>query len=214
MLRARRLPDSNSHSIIQWLGRASPVPLPHQAVQQSHVTSRSTATGTISRRRTRPAAITEAVPGWDGLSETASRRVIGPLVLAGSILLCLCRRVGLRGPRFAARAARVYLNQHLRNAMKAIQNAAFLTHDPQTIRLRDEAVAKMVGVMVSTESGLHDPNERLPLHPASKYEHASAQRRPGERISNQRAICHARSTVRAVTACARALWYSGVMDWV
>jgi hypothetical protein len=42
-----------------------------------------------------------------------------------------------------------------------IQNAAFLTHDAQTIQLCDDAVAKIVGVLVSTEAGLRDPSERL-----------------------------------------------------
>ncbi len=59
------------------------------------------------------------------------------------------------------REAGVYLNQHLRNALTVIQNAAFLTNDAQTIRLCDDAVKKIVGVLVSTESGLHDPSERL-----------------------------------------------------
>ena len=55
----------------------------------------------------------------------------------------------------------VYLNHHLRNALTVIQNAAFLTQDAQTIQLCDEAVAKIVSVLVSTEAGLHDPSERL-----------------------------------------------------
>lgn len=59
------------------------------------------------------------------------------------------------------RAAGVYLNQHLRNALTVIQNAAFLTNDAQTIQLCDDAVTKIVSVLVSTESGLHDPSERL-----------------------------------------------------
>jgi len=57
--------------------------------------------------------------------------------------------------------AGVYLNHHLRNALTVIQNAAFLTHDAQTIQLCDEAVARIVSVLVSTEAGLHDPSERL-----------------------------------------------------
>ncbi len=59
------------------------------------------------------------------------------------------------------REAGVYLNHHLRNALTVIQNAAFLTHDAQTIQLCDEAVSKIVTVLVSTEAGLHDPSERL-----------------------------------------------------
>lgn len=55
----------------------------------------------------------------------------------------------------------VYLNHHLRNALTVIQNAAFLTRDPETIRLCDDAVNRIVSVLVSTESGLHDPSERL-----------------------------------------------------
>jgi len=57
--------------------------------------------------------------------------------------------------------AGVYLNHHLRNALTVIQNAAFLTHDAPTIQLCDEAVARIVGVLVSTEAGLHDPSEQL-----------------------------------------------------
>ncbi len=59
------------------------------------------------------------------------------------------------------REAGVYLNHHLRNALTVIQNAAFLTHDAQTIQLCDQAVSKIVTVLVSTEAGLHDPSERL-----------------------------------------------------
>lgn len=59
------------------------------------------------------------------------------------------------------RQAGLYLNHHLRNALTVIQNAAFLTHDPETIRLCDDAVNRIVTVLVSTESGLHDPSERL-----------------------------------------------------
>ncbi len=59
------------------------------------------------------------------------------------------------------REAGVYLNHHLRNALTVIQNAAFLTHDPETIRLCDDAVARIVSVLVSTEAALHDPSERL-----------------------------------------------------
>lgn len=55
----------------------------------------------------------------------------------------------------------VYLNHHLRNALTVIQNAAFLTHDAETIRLCDDAVNRIVNVLISTESGLHDPSERL-----------------------------------------------------
>ena len=58
-------------------------------------------------------------------------------------------------------AAGVYLNHHLRNALTVIQNAAFLTRDSETIRLCDDAVTRIVNVLVSTESGLHDPSERL-----------------------------------------------------
>ncbi|HTV66201.1 MAG TPA: hypothetical protein VMD98_11385 [Bryocella sp.] len=57
--------------------------------------------------------------------------------------------------------AGVYLNHHLRNALTVIQNAAFLTRDAETIRLCDDAVSRIVNVLVSTESGLHDPSERL-----------------------------------------------------
>src|SRR5579863_286650 len=43
--------------------------------------------------------------------------------------------VNLRLTEQKHREAGVYLNQHLRNALTVIQNAAFLTHDPETIRL-------------------------------------------------------------------------------
>lgn len=69
--------------------------------------------------------------------------------------------INLRVAEQKQREAGAYLNHHLRNALSVIQNAAFLTHDVQTIQLCDEAVARIVSVLVSTESGLHDPSERL-----------------------------------------------------
>jgi hypothetical protein len=48
----------------------------------------------------------------------------------------------------------VYLNQHLRNALTVVQNAAFLTNDAQTIQLCDDAVKRIITVLVSAESGL------------------------------------------------------------
>jgi hypothetical protein len=54
--------------------------------------------------------------------------------------------------------ASAYLNHHLRNALTVIQNAAFLTHDTQTIELCDEAVSKIVSVLVSAEAGLRNPS--------------------------------------------------------
>lgn len=59
------------------------------------------------------------------------------------------------------RAEGAYLNHHLRNALTVIQNTAFLTHDAQTIQLCDDAVARIVSVLVSTEAGLPDPSEHL-----------------------------------------------------
>jgi hypothetical protein len=52
----------------------------------------------------------------------------------------------------------IYLNHHLRNALSVVQNAAFLTNDEQTIKLCDDAVARIVQVLVSTEAGLTDPS--------------------------------------------------------
>jgi hypothetical protein len=54
-----------------------------------------------------------------------------------------------------------YLNHHLRNALTVIQNAAFLTNDEQTIKLCDDAVTRIVKVLVSTEAGLTDPSADL-----------------------------------------------------
>jgi hypothetical protein len=55
----------------------------------------------------------------------------------------------------------IYLNHHLCNALSVVQNAAFLTHDEQTIRLCDEAVTRIVEVLVSAEAGLTDPSAVL-----------------------------------------------------
>jgi PAS domain-containing protein len=52
----------------------------------------------------------------------------------------------------------VYLNHHLRNALSIVQNAAFLTNDEQTIKQCDEAVERIVSVLVSHEAGLTDPS--------------------------------------------------------
>jgi hypothetical protein len=52
----------------------------------------------------------------------------------------------------------IYLNHHLRNALSVVQNAAFLTNDDRTIKLCDDAVARIVHVLVSTEAGLRDPS--------------------------------------------------------
>ncbi len=48
----------------------------------------------------------------------------------------------------------VHLNQHLRNALTVVQHAAFLTNDGQTIQLCDDAVKRIITVLVSAESGL------------------------------------------------------------
>ncbi len=64
-----------------------------------------------------------------------------------------------------------YLNHHLRNALTVIQNAAFLTNDTQTIKLCDEAVTRIVGVLVSAEAGL--------THPSAVLFAAGDARRPG-----------------------------------
>ncbi len=55
----------------------------------------------------------------------------------------------------------IYLNHHLRNALSVVQNAAFLTNDEQTIKLCDDAVKRIVQVLVSTEAGLIDPSSVL-----------------------------------------------------
>ncbi len=54
-----------------------------------------------------------------------------------------------------------YLNHHLRNALTVVQNAAFLSHDEQTMNLCDDAVARIVQVLVSTEANLTDPSAVL-----------------------------------------------------
>jgi len=54
-----------------------------------------------------------------------------------------------------------YLNHHLRNALSIVQNAAFLTNDEQTIKLCDEAVTRIVEVLVSAEADLTDPSAVL-----------------------------------------------------
>ena len=71
-----------------------------------------------------------------------------------------------RAPR-RQREASIYLDDHLRNALSIIQNAAFLTQDTQTMKLCDDAVSKIVSVLVSAEAGLIDPSEALP-HRASR----------------------------------------------
>jgi hypothetical protein len=55
----------------------------------------------------------------------------------------------------------IYLNHHLRNALSVVQDAAFLTNDEQTIKLCDDAVKRIVQVLVSTEAGLTDPSAVL-----------------------------------------------------
>ena len=55
----------------------------------------------------------------------------------------------------------VYLNHHLRNALSIVQNAAFLTNDEQTVKQCDEAVERIVSVLVSHEAGLTDPSAVL-----------------------------------------------------
>lgn len=55
----------------------------------------------------------------------------------------------------------IYLNHHLRNALSIVQNAAFLTNDEHTIKQCDEAVERIVSVLVSHEAGLTDPSAVL-----------------------------------------------------
>ncbi len=55
----------------------------------------------------------------------------------------------------------VYLHHQLRNALTVLQNAAFLTNDERTIKLCDEAAARIVHVLVSSESGVRDPSDDL-----------------------------------------------------
>jgi len=54
-----------------------------------------------------------------------------------------------------------YLSHHLRNALSVIQDAAFLTRDERTIQMCDEAVMRIVSVLVSSEAGLRDPTDAL-----------------------------------------------------
>jgi hypothetical protein len=54
-----------------------------------------------------------------------------------------------------------YLNHHLRNALSIVQDTAFLTNDEQTIKQCDEAVERIVSVLVSVEAGLADPSAVL-----------------------------------------------------
>ena len=75
----------------------------------------------------------------------------------------------------------VYLNHHLRNARSVIQNAAFLTNGEQAIKLCDEAVTRIVEVLVSAEAGLTDPSavlfaavtDSLSALKAATHEHSS-----------------------------------------
>ncbi len=55
----------------------------------------------------------------------------------------------------------IYLNHHLRNALSVVQDAVFLTNDEKTIKLCDDAVKRIVQVLVSTEGGLTDPSAVL-----------------------------------------------------
>jgi hypothetical protein len=71
--------------------------------------------------------------------------------------------VQLERTRRRQKEASVYLDDHLRNALCIIQNAAFLTQDTQTMKLCDDAVSRIVSVLVSAEAGLTDPSEVL-LH--------------------------------------------------
>ncbi len=66
-----------------------------------------------------------------------------------------------------------YLNHHLRNALTVVQNAAFLSNDEQTMKMCDDAVARIVQVLVSTEASLTDPSAvlfaaRLPKNPGMR----------------------------------------------
>lgn len=69
--------------------------------------------------------------------------------------------VQLERTRRRQREASVYLNDHLRNALSIVQNAAFLSQDKQTMKLCDDAVARIVKVLVSSEGGITDPSEAL-----------------------------------------------------
>lgn len=75
--------------------------------------------------------------------------------------------VELGRARRRQREASIYLDDHLRNALSIIQNAAFLTQDQQTMKLCDDAVSKIISVLVSAEAGLIDPSEAL-LHRSSR----------------------------------------------
>jgi len=67
----------------------------------------------------------------------------------------------LERTRHRQREASAYLNDHLRNALSIVQNAAFLTQDEKTMELCDDAVSRIVKLLVSTEAGLIDPSEAL-----------------------------------------------------
>ncbi len=65
----------------------------------------------------------------------------------------------LERTRLRQREASVYLNDNLRNALSIVQNAAFLTQDEGTMKLCDDAVARIVRVLVSSEAALIDPSD-------------------------------------------------------
>lgn len=69
--------------------------------------------------------------------------------------------IRLRRNQEKQKDAGLFLNHHLRNALSVIQNAAFLTNDQQTIKLCDDAVTRIVNVLVSAEAGLNDPSESV-----------------------------------------------------
>jgi Adenylate and Guanylate cyclase catalytic domain len=54
-----------------------------------------------------------------------------------------------------------YLNHHLRNALSVVQDAVLLTNDEKAIKLCDDAVKRIVQVLVNTEAGLTDPSAVL-----------------------------------------------------
>jgi len=53
-----------------------------------------------------------------------------------------------------------YLNHNIRNALSAIQFAAYITKDPKTIKICDQATARIVNSLKAAEQGL--PSEVRP----------------------------------------------------
>ena len=70
-------------------------------------------------------------------------------------------KISLRLHERKQRASEAYVNHELRNALSVIQDAVFLTNDGPTVKLCDEAVTRIVNVLVSSPSCVRDPSEDL-----------------------------------------------------